>query len=497
MDIIYLLLIFICGNLCKSVHTDVTANPPHVLFSTIKSSADTKNTQTRNPPHVLSSTTQSSADAKNVDVTPHLPWALSSIIQSSADAKNAEATPYPPQNLSSTKQSSANAKNTEATTNPTRALSSTKQSSANAKNTEATTNPTRALSSTIQSSADTKHTEATTNLNHSLSSIIQSSANAKNTEETSSITVSFQTTEFNRNIAKILQIAPLCKAQSDKIESKDMTASWIAALFIGGILVLMLVVIIIIVIWKCVNKPVSVDPNWAGRSPFADGENPVEIAMDDKEPIQAKNRTSLSYIGSLPFMFKKSQCLLDGFGIQDESQENMNQKQSYNTENGIYQRNLETEAENIAKTIKSIHVPPCSPVTVSPNDHSHPTETVNSIPPPSDPLDLSSTVSPPLNSFHVSNRQDSLIDSFDLSILPLPLPPPDSLDSASSTDSLHNTPNLLDQQKLLSANEPISNYMSPIISDLQSLSNSELLPHALCQDENQTELLPSPPPEFF
>ncbi|XP_030078385.1 protein EVI2B [Microcaecilia unicolor] len=526
MDSIYLILIFICGNLCKSVHTEATTKPPHVLSSTIQSSADAKNTEattkpshvlsstiqssadaknteaTTKPPHVLSSTIKSSADAKNIEATTKSPHVLSSTIKSSADAKNIEATTKSPHVLSSTIQSSADAKNTEATTKPPHALSLTIQNSADAKNTEATTKPTHVLSSTIQNSADAKNTEATTKPTHVISSTIQSSADAKNTEQTSSVTVSFQITAFNTNIAKIQQIPPFCKAQNDKTESKDTTESWIAALSIGGILIIMLVAIIIIVIWKCTNKPVSVDPNWAGRSPFADGENPVEIAMDDKEPMQAKKRTSLSYIGSLPFMFKKSQYLLDDCGIQDESKENMDEMQSHSIENEICQRNLRTEAENTAKSMNGIHVPPCSPVTIRPNDHSHLTEIVNSLPPPSDPLDLSRTQSPPPNSIHVSNLQDSPTDSFDFSILP---PPPDILDSASLTE-LHETPNLLDQQKRPPSNEPISNThwsprnsineLSPMISDLQALSDSELLPHPLChQDEDQTEILP-PPPEF-
>ena len=54
----------------------------------------------------------------------------------------------------------------------------------------------------------------------------------------------------------------------------------IPAILIGAILTTMLVVVLMIVLWQCLRKPVLNDQNWAGRSPFADGETP-DICLDN------------------------------------------------------------------------------------------------------------------------------------------------------------------------------------------------------------------------
>ncbi|NXW92508.1 EVI2B protein, partial [Alopecoenas beccarii] len=76
-------------------------------------------------------------------------------------------------------------------------------------------------------------------------------------------------------------------------------SSWVAALIIGIILTSMLIAIFIIVLWKCCKRPVPADSNWAGRSPFADGDTP-DVFMD---PDQATKRSSVLFM--LPWKLKQ------------------------------------------------------------------------------------------------------------------------------------------------------------------------------------------------
>ncbi|NWH56721.1 EVI2B protein, partial [Geococcyx californianus] len=75
--------------------------------------------------------------------------------------------------------------------------------------------------------------------------------------------------------------------------------SWIAALLIGIILVSMILAIIIILLWKCCRRPVVMDSNWAGRSPFADGDTP-DLFMDSDQPTK---RSSVLFM--LPWKLKQ------------------------------------------------------------------------------------------------------------------------------------------------------------------------------------------------
>nr|XP_009485889.1 PREDICTED: protein EVI2B [Pelecanus crispus] len=79
--------------------------------------------------------------------------------------------------------------------------------------------------------------------------------------------------------------------------------SWIAALIIGIILMSMIMAIIIILLWKCCKRPVLVDSNWAGRSPFADGDTP-DVLMDSD---QATKRSSVLF--TLPWKLKQDTSL--------------------------------------------------------------------------------------------------------------------------------------------------------------------------------------------
>ncbi|CAM2104058.1 unnamed protein product [Caretta caretta] len=90
-------------------------------------------------------------------------------------------------------------------------------------------------------------------------------------------------------------------------ESEPSDGSWIAALLIGIILSGMMIVIIIILLWKCSKKPAQADPNWAGRSPFADGDIPDIFVDSIKETELATKRTSVLSI--LPWKFNKNGSL--------------------------------------------------------------------------------------------------------------------------------------------------------------------------------------------
>ncbi|NXJ68183.1 EVI2B protein, partial [Rostratula benghalensis] len=74
--------------------------------------------------------------------------------------------------------------------------------------------------------------------------------------------------------------------------------SWIAALIIGIILISMIMAIIVILLWKCRRRPV-VDSNWAGRSPFADGDTGDGFMDSD----QAPKRSSVLFM--LPWKWKQ------------------------------------------------------------------------------------------------------------------------------------------------------------------------------------------------
>ncbi|NXT26002.1 EVI2B protein, partial [Syrrhaptes paradoxus] len=67
---------------------------------------------------------------------------------------------------------------------------------------------------------------------------------------------------------------------------------WITALIIGIVLISMIVAMMIILLWKCCKRPALVDSNWAGRSPFADGDTP-DVFMDSD---QAPKRSSLVFM---------------------------------------------------------------------------------------------------------------------------------------------------------------------------------------------------------
>ncbi|XP_051848326.1 protein EVI2B [Antechinus flavipes] len=74
---------------------------------------------------------------------------------------------------------------------------------------------------------------------------------------------------------------------------QSSTANSVAAVLIGTILSFMIGAIVIILLWKCFRKPILNDQNWAGRSPFADGETP-DMCMDySRENGKSIKRSSI------------------------------------------------------------------------------------------------------------------------------------------------------------------------------------------------------------
>lgn len=104
-----------------------------------------------------------------------------------------------------------------------------------------------------------------------------------------------------------------------------------AAIIVGIILVSMLVAIIMIVLCKCLRKPVLNDQNWAGRSPFADGETP-DVCLDNiKENEVSTKRTSI--ISLMAWKPGKSTVLADDLEIKlFESSENIDDSNNLKTE---------------------------------------------------------------------------------------------------------------------------------------------------------------------
>ncbi|KAF0871349.1 protein EVI2B [Crocuta crocuta] len=94
----------------------------------------------------------------------------------------------------------------------------------------------------------------------------------------------------------------------------ETNSNSIAAILVGVILTSMLVAIIMIVLWKCFRKPVSSDQNWAGRSPFADGETP-DIYLDNFRENEAPTKRT-SIVSLMPWKPSKNTLLADDLEIK-------------------------------------------------------------------------------------------------------------------------------------------------------------------------------------
>ncbi|XP_052514708.1 protein EVI2B [Budorcas taxicolor] len=124
----------------------------------------------------------------------------------------------------------------------------------------------------------------------------------------------------------------------------------VAAILIGTILTTMLVVILMIVLWKCLRKPVLNDQNWAGRSPFADGETP-DVCLDNIRENEAFPKRS-SIISLMVWKPSKSALLADDLEIKlFESNENTEDSKNPKTERIKDQANGTSEDSGDGSTI--------------------------------------------------------------------------------------------------------------------------------------------------
>uniref|UniRef100_A0A8C3WBY0 Ecotropic viral integration site 2B n=1 Tax=Catagonus wagneri TaxID=51154 RepID=A0A8C3WBY0_9CETA len=118
---------------------------------------------------------------------------------------------------------------------------------------------------------------------------------------------------------------------NQKTPEKTNSYSSTVAILIGAILTSMFVAIIMIVLWKCLQKPVINDQNWAGRSPFADGETP-DICLDNIRENEVPTRRT-SVISFMAWKPSKSTPVADDLEIKlFESSENIRDSNNPQTE---------------------------------------------------------------------------------------------------------------------------------------------------------------------
>ncbi|XP_007485635.2 protein EVI2B [Monodelphis domestica] len=225
---------------------------------------------------------------------------------------------------------------------------------------------------------------------------------------------------------------------NDIIQKKpsSSSASSIAGVLIGTILTFMIVAIIMIVLWKCFRKPILHDQNWAGRSPFADGETP-DLCMDySRENGKSIKRSSI--VSLEIWKPNKSMLLADDLDVKlFESSENLDECPKSETEkmkdppNGVSEDS--TDRSTIGTAISSSEETELTPAPAllaleepgnqTPDSSNMPLSDFSHLPPPVDCLD--------------SEVRQSLPPPSDSSTLP---PPPEDLLSSQEEYST-KTPN--------------------------------------------------------
>ena len=94
----------------------------------------------------------------------------------------------------------------------------------------------------------------------------------------------------------------------------------------------MLVAILMIILWKYLRKPVLNDQNWAGRSPFADGETPEMCMVNIRESEVSTKRASV--VSLMTWKPSKSTLLADDLEVKlFESSEHINDTSNLKTGN--------------------------------------------------------------------------------------------------------------------------------------------------------------------
>ncbi|XP_024592448.1 protein EVI2B [Neophocaena asiaeorientalis asiaeorientalis] len=255
-----------------------------------------------------------------------------------------------------------------------------------------------------------------------------------------------------------------------KIKSPQKTNSnSIVAILMGLILTSMVVAIIMIVLWKCLRKPVLHDQNWAGRSPFADGETP-DVCLDNiRENEVFPKRTSI--VSLRAWKPSKSTLLADDLEIKlFESNENIEDSNTPKTEKIKDQANGTSEDSADGSTIGT---------AVSSSDDADPP------PPPPPPLDLEG---------QASNQSDRPTVT---TVSPLPndstnLPPP--LDCPNQVCEDHGS-------EFKQSFPPPPDSLNLTLPPGDFMKNQEIqcqqFPSPPDSDQNLNESLPPPPAELL
>lgn len=238
----------------------------------------------------------------------------------------------------------------------------------------------------------------------------------------------------------------------------------VAAILIGTIIVSMLVAILMVILWKYLRKPVLNDQNWAGRSPFADGETP-DMCMDNIRGSEASTKRA-SVVSLMTWKPSKSTLLADDLEVKlFESSEHINNTNNLKIESGKDQINCVSEDSADRSTIGT---------AVSSSDDAD-----LSLPPPL--LDLDG---------HLSDKPTVVI---------VPPLPDDSANLQSSPDNLNGACEDQDQQPF--PPPPDSNLSLSAVDCINSQeSNHEIQHHEFSTPDfhqDLTDSLPPPPPELL
>lgn len=237
-----------------------------------------------------------------------------------------------------------------------------------------------------------------------------------------------------------------------------------AAILIGTIIVSMLVAILMVILWKYLRKPVLNDQNWAGRSPFADGETP-DMCMDNIRESEASTKRA-SVVSLMTWKPSKSTLLADDLEVKlFGSSEHINDTNNLKIESGKDQINCVSEDSADRSTIGT---------AISSSDDAD-----LSLPPPL--LDLDG---------HLSDKPTVVI---------VPPLPDDSTNLQSSPDSLNRACEDQDQQPF--PPPPDSNLSLSAVDCINSQeSNHEIQHHEFSTPDfhqDLTDSLPPPPPELL
>lgn len=218
-------------------------------------------------------------------------------------------------------------------------------------------------------------------------------------------------------------------------ENKFHDGHLIGAVLVGIILMAMIVAIVCIFLWKRLRRTGSVDPHWAGRSPFADGDV-LEITAD-KEPVQSSKRASV--LSHLPWKFNKNTLLLENAeGQPSEQGQNLDDPSLVGADKRDSQSSP-TATENSASSSTSLQTP-------------------------------------------ISDGPGSLTD--------IPLQSNDLLPDPADLPPLHGWISEVSQDVC-----PNSTGSLPLQSPVETLSL--VPPDFSCKDPGEASLLPPPPEEFF